>query len=87
MDFDDDIRDLWKHVALSNVQKLEEACEKSLLDPQKRGVFVVENQYGTVLSAELSDRVPYGSIYIMKKQVTVSPLERDDNVYRIRDFG
>lgn len=40
---------------------IEEACERSLLDPQQRGVAVYEVRGGAII--ELSEEVPWGSIY------------------------
>jgi hypothetical protein len=45
---------------------IEAACEDSL-QGGKHGVFVLRNRAGRVVTAEISDVVPYGEIYEVRE--------------------
>lgn len=42
---------------------IEEMCEKSLLDPEMRGVLVVDNMNEMTTEVSLESSVPWGHVY------------------------
>lgn len=65
MDF---FKDLWTEVQAERRQIIETGVEKMLQDG-KQGLLIVENLYGVILSADLSEKVPYGQILLMREEL------------------
>lgn len=55
-------------VARHHTALIESFCEQSLIDDKQRGVLVIENLLGGEFTVRLDPRVPYGHIYIVKKE-------------------
>lgn len=60
---------LWKQVREERRKKIETACERMITDPEQRGVLIIENQYGVVLSADLTNTVPYGTVCFVREEI------------------
>lgn len=65
--FSNEVREIISQLAKARAQQMETMCEKSLLDPDKRGVLVVEtykkDSYLIETNVSLDASVPYGQIH------------------------
>lgn len=66
---DNFLTDYFKRIVKEGADRIETACEQSLLDPKKRGVLVIQSRLGNIVDVSLSEEVPFGSIHIMRKEL------------------
>jgi len=59
-----------ERVIQQHTELLEEWCEKSLVDPEGRGVLLIWDRYPTDLRIGLSEDVPWGEIYEVREATT-----------------
>lgn len=71
---DDVMQGVWDQVQIERVQKVAAGVEQMFADPQKRGLIVVENQFGRILEVGLDASVPFGTVHLVRKELDIDNL-------------
>lgn len=70
----DAFKNLWAEVDAERREMVKAGIEKMIADPEGRGLLITQNQFGVILSADLSDTISAGMIYMNTQPIDLTGL-------------